>query len=200
MEKFENIDARDQEFLERSLFVRYSGGNLGLAIGAPSSPCLCNIVMHSLDEKINKLARSTSVDSVYTRYADDIVFSSNEIGACKRFFDELAKLIDATTSPNLKINSSKTVYTSRGTKRVITGPHVCPNGDISIGRLNKRYIKKLLFEFKNNRLDDDRKRYLSGYLSFILDVEPDFYNRIAMKYGAEVVSKAHKGNPTTAST
>jgi nucleoid DNA-binding protein len=66
-EKFADIDPGDQEFLARSLFVRYSGGNVGLAIGAPSSPSVCNVVLHSLDEKINRLAISTSTDSVYTR-------------------------------------------------------------------------------------------------------------------------------------
>jgi RNA-directed DNA polymerase len=198
--RFEGIDAEDQGFLGRCLFVKYPGGNLGLAIGAPSSPSVSNIVMHSLDEQINELAKSTSSESQYTRYADDIVFSTNKRGACERFFVKFAKLIDNTASPSLKINASKTVYTSRGTKRVITGLHVCPNGATSIGRYNKRYIRKLLFEYKNNRLAVDGEKYLRGYLSFILDVEPDLYNRLVHKYGAEVVARAHKGSPTVEPT
>jgi len=192
--KFKDISKDDEEFLTKSLFAKYPKGQIGLPIGAPSSPIISNIVMFSLDEKINKLAISTSVDSVYTRYADDLVFSSNEKGACKEFYDAVIILINNTKSPNLKINKEKTVFTSRGIKRVITGLYVCPDGGVSIGRNNKRYIRKLLLLLKHGELDKKTAKYLSGYLSFILDVEPDFYNRLVIKYGAETVSKARTGN------
>ena len=156
--------------------------------------------MFPLDEKMARLTMSISPDSIYTRYADDIVFSSNEKGACKKFYQGLKKILKNTKSPNLKVNTIKTVFTSRGTKRVITGLHICPDGRVSIGRRNKRYIKKLIYDFKGNSLDSNQRKYLSGYLSFILDVEPDFYNRLALKYGAELVSKAHRGNPPSPRT
>jgi len=193
---FGKIAGEEYDFISRSLFVKYSGGNFGLAIGAPSSPIISNIVMFSYDEKISALAMSVFPESIYTRYADDIFFSSNKIGACKEFEIKLKKIIQSIKSPNLKINSEKTIFTSRGTKRVVTGLYICPDGQVSIGRKNKRYIKKLIFDFKNNKLDNKEKGYLSGYLSFILDVEPDFFNRLVLKYGAEIVSTAHKGNPT----
>ena len=171
-EKFKDISGEDEQFLTKSLFVRYPTGHIGLAIGAPSSPIISNIIMFSLDEKISKLAISTSMDSVYTRYADDIVFSTNDSGACRRFLDGVDDLVKNIKSPNLKINTKKTVLTSRGTKRVITGLYICPNGEVSIGRKNKRYVRKLLLEFKNKRLDTERTKYLSGYLSFILTLSP----------------------------
>ncbi len=189
---FNEINSHDQDFLTRSLFVKYRDGKLGLAIGAPSSPVISNIVMFHLDEKICELAMSISSDSIYTRYADDIVFSSNKKGACKDFHDGIKKILKDNASPKLIINKTKTVFTSRGTKRVITGLHICPDGLISIGRKNKRYIKKLLHNCIINKIDSAEKKYLSGYLSFILDVEPDFYNRLALKYGAMLVSQAHK--------
>lgn len=195
-DEFGEISDEDQKFLSRSLFVRYQDARIGLGIGAPSSPIISNIVMFSLDERMARLAMSLSPDSIYSRYADDIVYSSNKKGACKEFYQELEEILKNVKSPNLKVNARKTVLTSRGTKRVITGLHICPDRSVSLGRRNKRYIKKLIYDFKSNNLDSNRRSYLSGYLSFILDVEPDFYNRLVLKYGAEMVSRAHRRNPT----
>ena len=189
-DKFKDMSIGDEEFLTKSLFVRYHTGRIGLPIGAPSSPIISNIVMSSLGNEVNKLANFTSIESIYTRYADDLIFSSNEKGACKKFYDCVVNLINNTKSPNLKVNTKKTIFTSRGTKRVITGLYISPVGNVSIGRKNNRYIRKLLFDLKSGGLDKKTKRYLSGYLSFILDVEPDLYNRLVLKYGAETVSKA----------
>lgn len=193
---FSKISGDDSKFISRSLFIRYSSGLHGLAIGAPSSPIVSNAVMFSLDENISKLAMSISAESIYTRYADDVFFSTNKQGACKEFVGKLKLLLHSTESPDLRINKSKTRFTSRGSKRVVTGLYICPDGGVSIGRKNKRYIRKLLYDLKMNRLGDKEKSYLQGYLSFILDVEPDFFNRLALKYGGELVNIAHKGTPS----
>ena len=190
------IADEDETFISKSLFVKYPDGNIGLAIGAPSSPNISNIIMFSLDEKFTALAMSIYPESIYTRYADDIFFSSNKTGACKDFEIKIEAILKSIDSPNLKVNRKKTTFTSRGTKRVVTGLYICPDGQVSIGRRNKRYIKKLIFDYKNNSIGKKEKGYLSGYLSFILDVEPDFFNRLVLKYGAELVSRAHVGNPT----
>jgi len=191
-EKYKNITEEDEELMENALFVRSAGGQVGLAIGAPSSPLISNIVMYSIDEELIKLASTISPNSVYTRYADDIVFSTAQKGGCNLFYSECQKIIERIKSPKLSINFKKTIFSSKGSRRVITGLYVCPNGDISIGRENKRYIRKLLFDFKNGALPEDKRKYLSGYLSYILDVEQDYYNRLVIKYGADVVKNAHK--------
>lgn len=72
---------------------------------------------------------------------------------------------------------------------MITGLIVTPNGDVSIGRRNKRYIKKLLFDFSKSKISDKNKSYLKGYLSYIEDVEPDFLNSLSLKYGAALLEK-----------
>lgn len=150
--------------------------------------------MYDLDVQIQKICKSISLNSVYTRYADDIIFSTNLKGGCSKFYTALKDLVNKTKIPKLEINTDKTKFTSRKTKRVVTGLFITPDGLISIGRSEKRFIRKLLFDFKNGIIDEEKAKYLSGYLSYILDVEPEFFNRLALKYSAEIVNNALKLN------
>jgi RNA-directed DNA polymerase len=184
------ISSEDLNFIEDCLFIKLLGGRMGLAIGAPSSPLISNIVMYSLDESIEAIANRISKETVYSRYADDIVFSTNSHEGCQQFYQSLYQLIRNTKSPKLIINEDKTVFASRANRRVVTGLFICPDGRVSLGRRNKRYIRKLLFELKNGAISKEGNKYLSGYLAFVLDVEPDFYNRLAIKYGADILKKA----------
>lgn len=186
------ISEEDKTFITNCLFIKLPCNRKVLAIGAPSSPVVSNIVMYELDESINKIAREISSQSDYTRYADDIIFSTNIKGGCRCFLKHLREILTKTISPHLEINEDKTIVTSRGGRRVVTGVFIRPDGGISIGRKNKRYIRKLLFDLKNKKIDRDKCKYLSGYLAYSLDIEPDFYNRLTLKYGADLVEQAIK--------
>lgn len=48
----------------------------GLPQGAPTSPCLSNLVNRRLDERLQSLARRSR--GIYTRYGDDLTFSWSE--------------------------------------------------------------------------------------------------------------------------
>lgn len=188
-----SLSQADRVFLTHCLFLGPRGIN-GLPIGAPSSPIVSNAVMHDFDERMRILANSLSPHSVYTRYADDITFSTDEKGACRKFHEGVRRLLPQIEYPRLRLNPSKTVYASRGTRRVVTGLVITPDGRVSLGRAKKRYIRKLLFDFTWNRLGPADRSFLSGYLAFIMDVEPDFYNRLVIKYTAETVERALKAH------
>lgn len=55
--------------------------------GSPCSPVISNLIAHMLDIKLNKLA--TAGRCTYTRYADDLTFSTNE----KTFPRSIARLV-----------------------------------------------------------------------------------------------------------
>ncbi|TNM66226.1 retron Ec67 family RNA-directed DNA polymerase/endonuclease [Aliirhizobium smilacinae] len=59
--------------------------------GAPTSPVISNFIGHILDVQLNKLAANGNCS--YTRYADDLTFSTNE----KAFSPAIARLVSGTT-------------------------------------------------------------------------------------------------------
>lgn len=73
--------------------------------GAPTSPILSNIVCETLDERLSKLASSFRL--TYSRYADDITFSSNHCVYAKDscFWQKLFSII---AESGFQLNDSKT--------------------------------------------------------------------------------------------
>jgi hypothetical protein len=181
--KFE-LGEDDYQLVRNICFTKY---NSGLAIGAPCSPIICNAIMFDFDTQLESKVNAMNPESIFTRYADDIVFSTNVAGECRQFENLIKTLVKKTEKPSLQIHEEKTYYMSRGNRKMIAGLIITPKGKISIGRDKKRYIKKLVFDFKNNQIAADDLKYLRGYLAYILDVEPSFFNSLVQKYSAETL-------------
>lgn len=93
--------------------------NGSLPQGAPSSPIITNLISRILDFRILKLAKKFKLD--YTRYADDLTFSTNRksfLDDYKDFLDELSKEI---LRAGFKINMSKTRMQYSDSKQLVTG-------------------------------------------------------------------------------
>lgn len=103
--------------------------------GAPTSPILSNIICHRLDKKLLELAKANNVK--YTRYADDMTFSSDH-NIYQDNSEFLQKLYSIIQSENFKINSKKTRLQKKGYRQEVTGLIV--NEKINVSR---NYIKNL---------------------------------------------------------
>jgi RNA-directed DNA polymerase len=152
-----------------------------LTIGAPSSPCLSNLVMFEFDEKWAAFCREKHV--IYTRYADDLYFSTSERNVLEGILADLREDLKHRSHPVLQINEEKTVFTSRKRRRLVTGLVLTPSGSISLGRHRKRYIKSLVFRKSQGHLLPEQVAYLKGMLSYAESVEPSFVEALRRKYG-----------------
>jgi RNA-directed DNA polymerase len=102
--------------------------------GSPSSPTLTNILCKNLDRRLNGLANRFGL--IYTRYADDITFSSSHnIYTEKVFNKELKRIIE---DQQLFINPTKTRLQKVGYRQEVTGLIV--NEKVNVRR---RYVKKI---------------------------------------------------------
>lgn len=87
--------------------------------GAPTSPRLANLVARALDEGLEKLARKHGF--VYTRYADDLTFST--IGSLSRgeVRSLIGKISEAIAQAGFTPNQAKTTVSPPGSRKVVLG-------------------------------------------------------------------------------
>lgn len=174
------ISNRDIELISHILFR--GTWEQSLPIGAPSSPSVSNAIMEKFDSELISLSETIDRNAAVSRYADDLFFSTNVKGACYCFFHLLSQYCRNCESPKLTINSEKVLFLSRGTKRTVCGMTLASQGWATIGRQRKIEIKKSLYQMKNGHLSEDNYTKLLGTMAFIKDVEPDFYNKLVIKY------------------
>jgi len=87
------------------------------------------------------------------------------------------------------MNIEKTRFTSKKGRRLITGLCIANNGNVVIPREKKKELKTKLYSFtKNTETDRKERERLKGYLAYVKDVEPDFYNRLVLKYSDKITS------------
>lgn len=103
--------------------------------GSPTSPTLTNILCKKLDRRLTGLANRFGV--TYTRYADDITFSSpHNIYTDEAFNNELKRIIEE--DQKLVINPKKTRLQKAGYRQEATGLIV--NNKVNVRR---RYVKQI---------------------------------------------------------
>ncbi|WP_081069637.1 retron St85 family RNA-directed DNA polymerase [Burkholderia stagnalis] len=149
---------------------------LELSIGAPSSPMVSNFLMFEIDREIYRYCKDNEI--AYTRYADDLTFSTDRpeiLRDCKEF---VVDVLDNTDSPMLRLNSNKIVETSVKRGRRVTGLGITSDNRISIGRDKKRELRLLIYRHIRGYLNSDESEALMGYLAFLKSVEPEHIQRL----------------------
>lgn len=102
--------------------------------GSPTSPTLSNILCKGLDRKLTGLANRFGL--TYTRYADDITFSSqHNVYGRDDFKQELRRIIE---SQQFIINPKKTRLQKKGFRQEATGLMVTEKANV-----NRQYIKQI---------------------------------------------------------
>ena len=126
--------------------------------GSPASPILTNIVCINLDRRLSGLARRFKLN--YTRYADDITFSSmhNVYQENGEFMTELRRII---TDQQFSINEAKTRLQKRGSRQEVTGLVVSDR--VNVTREYARSIGSLLYIWKRYGYDSAYARFLQHY-------------------------------------
>ena len=108
--------------------------------GAPTSPVITNMICDKLDRRLNGLAARFNL--TYTRYADDITFSSDHYVYAKDgdFRKELERII---TDQGFSINENKTRLQKNGSHQEVTGLIV--NEKANVARKYVREIRSILY-------------------------------------------------------
>ena len=159
--------------------------------GSPTSPILSNIYCRILDQRLIGLAKRFHVS--YTRYADDMTFSSNHNVYQKdgEFMQELRRIIEDN---QLTLNPNKTRLLKRGTRQEVTGLTVSEKVNVS-----RKYIKNLralIHKITLAPVIDPHKLHVArgklNYLHMIKGKSDATYRTLCIKLNLAIKGKAIK--------
>lgn len=177
-----------------SLIAKLTTHNDLLVQGFHTSPTIANIIFHELDLFFSKFEKCT-----YTRYADDLYFSSEEKSDIEPLIEK--KLLEY----GFNINHKKTKLMKRGQKQYVTGLTVFDSSTPRISKVKKKEIRqdihyiqtygflghvmhKLGITHEDYLKDEEtkekvfnainlEKQRIKGWLLFINSIEPNFSDK-----------------------
>lgn len=121
---FKGLDYEDHVVLGLTQLTTLHGC---LPQGAPSSPMLSNLAFEWCDAQLHELSTMSGIK--YTRYADDLTFSSQE-----RIPTEIVDKISAIISVmGYSLNKNKTKFMGPNQQQEVTGIHIGPQ-DVGLDR------------------------------------------------------------------
>jgi|TARA_B110000037_G_scaffold141158_1_gene159579 hypothetical protein len=148
--------------------------------GVPTSPILSNIVTQRLDRKLTK--ESLNLNIKYTRYADDLTFSSNQNILNQSFIKKVERIVKLE---NFELNNDKTRLQTSMQRQQVTGLIV--NEKLNIKRKYLQKVRAMLNNwdkgglmyaeqiFKKHqpfeKIEYPFKNVLLGHISFIKQIK-----------------------------
>lgn len=135
--------------------------------GAPTSPIVTNMICAKMDSQLIQLAKSNRCD--YTRYADDITFSTNlrEIPSDLAILNNLGQLEIGTELNNIieqngfKINTQKTRLAKKNLRQEVTG--ITINKFPNVRRKYIRQLRAMLHAWEKYGYDAAQEEFYNNY-------------------------------------
>lgn len=144
--------------------------------GAPTSPCIANLVMTYFDDRVGNYCKDRNI--AYTRYCDDMTFSGS--------FDEkmLADYVERLLNKQgFELNLKKTTCVSKSQQQKVTG--IVVNEKMQISSSERRKIRQEVYYLSKNTVLSCMRRIgvqttqiqyltsLQGRISFALQINPE---------------------------
>jgi RNA-directed DNA polymerase len=142
--------------------------------GAPSSPMISNIIFRIADKRIFGYCKK--LDIRYTRYADDMTFSGDEIP------NAVISIVKRIISEHgFELNEKKTKLRLKHQKQEVTG--IVVNEKLQVNRDYRRLVRQQIYYIKRYGLKDQSEkngfdeplkylRHLLGKSNFVLFINP----------------------------
>lgn len=148
-------------------------GPRGLPQGACTSPTLSNLIARRLDSRLSGIARKLGM--TYTRYADDLTFSSQT--PSDRIGYLVARIRHISDDEGFAVNEKKTRVLKQAARQSVTG--VVVNVQPASSRATRRRLRAILHNAAKTGIDSQnraRKKgfaaWLGGMISFVGMVNP----------------------------
>ncbi|APQ77512.1 reverse transcriptase family protein [Clostridium botulinum] len=138
--------------------------------GAITSPVLSNIIFRQLDLRIEKYCKY--IDVIYTRYADDLLFSSyNRFLHSRAFINIISRILN---SKGFDINYSKIIRARNSDKNSVSINGYVINDEIHLSRTKLKSLNRVLFYLENTKWKNCKNDFES--LNKKMKAENDIHN------------------------
>jgi len=144
-----------------------------LPTGAPSSPIISNFIFIDADEELLKLASKYNL--TYTRYADDLSFSTNN----EFTEDIITEITDIISRFGFELNHKKFRMQNNYNRQIVTG--ITVNEKVNINRKYIRNIRAILHNIESNGLLSASKRYFN-----LQEQEQAFANKLVLSLRGKI--------------
>lgn len=144
--------------------------------GAPSSPCLSNLICLRLDQRIGRLCDKYALS--YTRYADDITISGNKLIIVKKVWYVLRMII---REEGFLINKKKEMLSGPRSSREVTGLITHPT--VGIGSKKYNHYRNRIYHL-SKKTDPQSIEVIRGILSFVHSVDKKRYEKLSSYYNS----------------
>jgi retron-type reverse transcriptase len=149
-------------------------GERHLPQGSPASPAITNLLCRRLDRRLIEIA--TKLGFVYTRYADDLTFSTPNDNP--RICNLLRRTEAIVSYEGFTINESKTRILRQNRQQEVTG--IVVNSYPNIDRQTLKQFRATLFQIEKDGLEgkhwgnsNDTLASITGFANFVAMVNPD---------------------------
>jgi len=154
-----------------------------LPVGAVTSPFLSNLVFERADEEIIEFCKSRNL--CYTRYADDLTFSSEKYIRIEDIEPKISKIINKF---GFKLNSKKSRLNFKGKRMMVTGL-VLNSNKITVGRKFKRDIRAMIHNYFIKNDENVNLDKMLGKIAFLRGIEPNYFQNNLINYIKKIKSK-----------
>lgn len=188
-----NVSAEGQELAD--LITKIATFEGTTPQGSPLSPYLSNIVMVAFDYELRQKLNSNPIATIYTRYADDMTFSSKKSQDIKVIIHLVEETLQELFGNHIKLNYKKTKKITPG-RCFITGVKLNKLHDLTVGwekkKLTKSRIYNLHKKITNPYTEEEyyilleEAQSVMGYLAFMYNIEPGYTNYLHKKYKTEI--------------
>lgn len=156
----------------------------GLPQGAVTSPALSNLICLRLDRRLAGLVSRRNI--VFTRYADDMTFSTNNRNALPRLLPLVYRIL---RSEGFEPNEEKTRILGPRTRCLITG--LVKNSSaptFGVGRKKKMEMRAVMHRFLAHRrvsLAYPNEASIEGWIHFLKGVDPPSHEQMLRYWNAQ---------------
>lgn len=178
----------------------YASTRLGvLPQGAPSSPMLANLTVHKLDINLSDIAQRNGWS--YSRYADDLAFSTRSVSSRHETKELMWNIVDEIRSFGLTPNKRKTSISPPGARKVLLGLNVdthCPK----LTRSFKNNVETHIYAITNPAIGFEKHleargfkdgpsmiRHVAGLIAYARSIDAKYADQLYRRLTTAAVSR-----------